>query len=70
MILPGNAAIPGFLRVSRVLVLALIALPFAPAFAAIGPGALRTAEDLNPDPRILEVRISAREAVVDLTGTA
>ncbi len=36
---------------------------------ATGPGALRLAEDLNPDPHVLEVKLTARPAQVDLTGT-
>ena len=51
------------------LLLALAILSPGRAANATGPGALRPAEDLNPDPKILEVTLTARKASVDLTGT-
>ena len=33
------------------------------------PGGLRPAVDLNPDPRILELELTAKKAVVDVTGS-
>ena len=38
------------------------------AAGATGPGNLRAATDLNPDPNILEVELVAKQVPVDLTG--
>ncbi len=55
------------IRTAGALLLALLA--FQPWCASAGPGGLRPAEDLNPDPKVLEVNFTARKAVVDVTGT-
>jgi FtsP/CotA-like multicopper oxidase with cupredoxin domain len=49
-------------------VAAVLALPVASALAAGGPGALRIAQDLNPDPKILEVNLTAQTAKIDIDG--
>ncbi|GJQ57062.1 MAG: hypothetical protein HKUEN07_36310 [Rhodocyclaceae bacterium] len=41
---------------------------WATASLAAEPGNLRLAEDLNPDPHILELRLVAEPATVDLGG--
>ncbi len=41
----------------------------AAADSPAGPGNLRAAEDLNPAPDVLEVRLTAQKNAVDLTGT-
>ncbi|WKZ11812.1 MAG: multicopper oxidase domain-containing protein [Gammaproteobacteria bacterium] len=50
----------------------LLTLFFAVAAAAAdspaGPGSLRVAEDLNPAPDVLEVRLTAKRTTVDLSG--
>lgn len=47
----------------------LASLTSGNAAQVAGPGALRPAEDINPDPHILEVNFTARESEVDLTDT-
>ncbi len=47
---------------------ALLAMAWAVASLAAEPGNLRMAEDLNPDPGIVEVRLVAEAATVDLGG--
>jgi FtsP/CotA-like multicopper oxidase with cupredoxin domain len=37
--------------------------------ANVGPAGLRPAEDINPDPNVLEVNFTTRRAVIDVTGT-
>jgi FtsP/CotA-like multicopper oxidase with cupredoxin domain len=51
------------------LLIALLSLPSAHAAQPTGPGTLRPAQDLNPDPRILEVNFTVSQTDVDLTGT-